>query len=648
MSDVVFQGNSDFSQVERDFGKLAQQNVKLLEKIKNMATANNKAAAEDRRNRQQQQQLAREAAQQQQQLAKEAASIMERSRTPVQKYRDELAKIREHLKQNRISAKAYRTEKARIVAQYQKETNVVKAAKGSHEQLQNALKEQLATLNRLTIGSAAWQEQKRKVDALKQSVDRANASMNQSNEQQTTLGQRLGAFKMHALAAVGAGMAMVNMLKRVAEASREAREAVSDTAVDVDTMSRRMQVQSGLTDEQAKQRELQILNVAKDRGVTAEYAFSAATQAVSSGFNDPVNSGILEEFLKTAQATNFDGDPKELVKSVSQMLNSFGEEKSLENVQRLTTAMQAQFKNSETQLSDMSDLAKNGAIFKAAGFSMEEAVASGGVLKDILPSAEAATGLRNFTVLSATATQNGKKSSDALAELGLKQTDVDFIGESVIEVATRYAEALKNVAPERKNILMANIFGRENMGSAGAFIANADRIQSFLDVQGNREQFEKDADIMANSKQAKLNQFELEEQIRASKGAGDAAFGRVIDARQRDQVFDVRRDELLQQEHGVLNSLEQFANRLNRQTTEIGSDVGLSGWGLTAFRSAIGVQGIEQYQQRLDPAAQQNAEQQLQALNEIRDGINQLNGNRGQMVNAGAAAARKNNQGEGR
>jgi hypothetical protein len=195
---------------------------------------------------------------------------------------------------------------------------------------------------------------------------------------------------------------------------------------------------------------------------------------------------------------------------------------------------------------------------------------------------------------------------------------------------------------------MANIFGRENMGSAGAFIANADRIQSFLDVQGNREQFEKDADIMANSKQAKLNQFELEEQIRASKGAGDAAFGRVIDARQRDQVFDVRRDELLQQEHGVLNSLEQFANRLNRQTTEIGSDVGLSGWGLTAFRSAIGVQGIEQYQQRLDPAAQQNAEQQLQALNEIRDGINQLNGNRGQMVNAGAAAARKNNQGEGR
>ncbi len=49
MSDVVFQGNADFSQVEKAYQKMAKDNAKLHDQIGKMIAAQRKAAAEEKK-----------------------------------------------------------------------------------------------------------------------------------------------------------------------------------------------------------------------------------------------------------------------------------------------------------------------------------------------------------------------------------------------------------------------------------------------------------------------------------------------------------------------------------------------------------------------------------------------------------------------
>ncbi|MEP3477995.1 MAG: hypothetical protein ABJZ55_01995 [Fuerstiella sp.] len=166
MSDVVFQGNADFSSVEKAFQKLAKENLKLLDQVQKQATVNNKAASEDRANK------AKQA-----QLLKEAAALMERNRTPVEKYNAELAKVKSHFDSNRISQSTFQTEKKKLVAALEQETTAVTAVKGSYQQLEKELADQVAKLKEIKVGTAEFAKQKAKVDQLTTAVSGARQAM---------------------------------------------------------------------------------------------------------------------------------------------------------------------------------------------------------------------------------------------------------------------------------------------------------------------------------------------------------------------------------------------------------------------------------------------------------------------------------------
>ncbi len=407
-----------------------------------------------------------------------------------------------------------------LEAAVKKETSALqtgaRAAKGSVDALTKELKEQEDILNRMAVGSSGFDAQRRKVVALKKEVDNANKAIN------ATPTEPLKEVAVGFGIATAAAVALYAALKKVKDAQDEIVKGGADTATEIDTLARRLQIQAGLTDNQREQQTTAVIQQSSDAGVTADVGFRAATQLAGSGFADAVDKGTLKTVLDTIQASSFQGSPEELVSAFTESLNAYGLEKTNENLQNIAIAAQGLFKQTDFQLTELADFAKNAAVFKNANITPTQSLAGFTALREVLPAAESGTGLRNFvTILQGAA--GDKSNTEALGKLGLTPDQVDLVGESLDDVIARLKAASDKVPEEQRNLALGNLFGRENVASASLLIASGDRVKELQNLQANKEQFEKDRAVAAESIQAKRNRIANDELIANTKVAAQLA-----------------------------------------------------------------------------------------------------------------------------
>jgi hypothetical protein len=307
-------------------------------------------------------------------------------------------------------------------------------------------------------------------------------------------------------AAASAGV-LAAALIRVSQAQREIVSKGADQAMMIDTLSRQMQIQSGLTDPEREGQMIEIVRQSSEAGVQADVGFRAATQLAGSGFADAVDSGTLTTILDTMQASSFKGEPEELVSAFAQALNAYGLEKTNDNLQAIAVASQSLFKQTDFQLTELSDFAKNASVFEGANIKIDEALAGFTALREVLPAAESGTGLRNF-VNKLQAGDLTQENADNLRRIGVDAGQVDFVGESLTDVLSTIRDATAQMGEADRNAALGKMFGTENVASARLLLQSVDRIKELQASQQDPVQFRRDRDTAASGIQASRNRIE--------------------------------------------------------------------------------------------------------------------------------------------
>ena len=375
------------------------------------------------------------------------------------------------------------------------------AAAGSFNKLEQELRDGEAALKAMVIGSAEFDQQRRKVDALRNALDKANKELKEGRQSPwPQVAQGMGM-------ATGAALALFAALSKVAQAQREIVSQGADQAVNLDTLARKMQIQAGLTDEERRAESLKVIEQSSQAGVTAEAGFQAATQLAGSGFKDPVQSGSLQTILNTMQASSFQGSPDELVSAFAEALNAYGLEKTNQNLQQIAVSAQSLFKQTDFQLTELQDFAKNASVFEGANIKIDEALAGFTALREVLPAAESGTGLRNFVnKLQAGDLTNENKQN--LERIGVDAGQVDFVGESLTQVLKTVKDATDKMPEADRNAALGKMFGTENVASARLLINSVPRIQELQKSQQNADQFNTDLQTASGGMQAERNRIE--------------------------------------------------------------------------------------------------------------------------------------------
>jgi hypothetical protein len=413
----------------------------------------------------------------------------------------------------------------------------VLALAGSFNRLEKEVSDNEEQLKKLRIGSAEFEKQRQKVDALKRALDNANRSLKQDAESPWPNVARGMAV------AAAAGGTLYAALVKVAQAQRDIVSRGAEQAVNLDTLARKMQIQAGLTDEERQAESLKVIQQSSQAGVAAESGFQAATQLAGSGFKDPVQSGSLQTILNTMQASSFQGSPDELVSAFAEALNAYGLEKTNANLQQIAVSAQSLFKQTDFQLTELQDFAKNASVFEGANIKIDEALAGFTALREVLPAAESGTGLRNF-VNKLQAGDLTKENKQNLERIGVDAGQVDFVGESLTQVLKTVKDATDKMPEADRNAALGKMFGTENVASARLLINSVPRIQELQKSQQNGDQFNTDLQTASGGMQAARNRLENQRLVDMMPNANKL---QEIDMRNRelDAIVEQKQQEMV-------------------------------------------------------------------------------------------------------
>ena len=279
------------------------------------------------------------------------------------------------------------------------------------------------------------------------------------------------------------------------------------------------------------------------------------TQIASSGFKqgDVESGAMLKEFLNVKAAMNqfgkSTGDLAETVKYTGMYLKSQGGDLGAQGVRDLAAPLTKIFEVSDLQFRDMQQLAEVGAALKNYGLKQDEQLATFSALVDVMPGAQAATGLKNFATITATA-GGDKKLAKTLKEIGLKPEDVAMAtgGKEIIPTLKLMGEKLNAMKPEDKNIALEKLYGRENVAAASLmltpeFVAKVE--QRIVDQQAGGATYGRNVQTFAESPYARQQRAVLKKDMAAREAAGAVKmtweeFWNNVEAEQLKQMDKVR------------------------------------------------------------------------------------------------------------
>lgn len=310
-----------------------------------------------------------------------------------------------------------------------------------------------------------------------------------------TQAQRDFARMRQGLASVAGGAAIVNTayatmqqtIGRVFASNKQLSESISQLIRQLNEEELKLQIQAGLTPEELKAK---IPTITQELLLTPTVDLTKAlqieTQLASSGFSQKdINSGAaLQTVLQLQAATNQFGqsldDPKGAVQSISQFLKSEGvAAPSAGEVRDVGGKLTQLFAGSEIQFPDLAELAKSSSLLGQLGFTRNEKLAAFSTLVDVVPAAEASTGLKQVASRLRGASDSGTKVA-ALESIGLEPEDVDLVGENILQASERFKAALSQVDEKTASSAVLAVFGEKGQASAGTLFQQSDVIAERL------------------------------------------------------------------------------------------------------------------------------------------------------------------------
>ncbi|QDU03144.1 Phage-related minor tail protein [Gimesia chilikensis] len=360
---------------------------------------------------------------------------------------------------------------------------------------------------------AAWKRSTQSVAAFNAELDKIGQKQRRNRTQSNSffkgMSSNLASMAAGYVSVAGAASLLIN-------ANREIIEQAEEAASKYDELFRKFRIQSGLRGIEGDKARERILEISERQAVTSEQGSGAATQLVSSGFSaQEASGGSLEEFLRILNASNASGkevDSAGLAKALSSYLDAQGLDKNEKNVALVGRSVQALFKNTNLQLADLQDLAKVSSVFKGK-LSIQEQLGAFSTLVDSMPASEAKTGLRNFVLQSATASAQDEKVK-TLDELGLKPTDIDFVGENLDQVLERLSNSLSKLPEEEQLPALTKIYEKENAAVVKSLIDKRGKVTDSYAVQQNDEAFIADVNEATSGRNAALRRAEARRERR--------------------------------------------------------------------------------------------------------------------------------------
>ena len=184
---------------------------------------------------------------------------------------------------------------------------------------------------------------------------------------------------------------------------------------------------------------------------------------------------------------------KDAMQIMSTMVNAWGKEGNVEDIEHLGTVTRGAFKQTTMQGGDLRAFAKTAPVFAQMGVSEEEALSRFATGKEATGSSEEmATAMKNYLLNLSDLTPERKR---LLEELNVKPSDVSVekggtkIGESIAVMKT----ALAGKSEEDKNRITASLFGKESAAGISAMLAQEDRAQTVQAEMTDREEFKEAA-----------------------------------------------------------------------------------------------------------------------------------------------------------
>lgn len=290
-----------------------------------------------------------------------------------------------------------------------------------------------------------------------------------------------------------------------------------------DKLSRAFAVQAGLTALGGKQAQANINAEALRAGVPIEQASKAAKQLVSSGFNaEEAQGSALRELLNAqAAAGDQEGDGEKFALAISQLMSAANLDKTGENIKQVGQSMYALKKSGNLEVSDMEFIAPKIQGFIAQGSSWQEALATFTAMKDSDNRENAATGSKIMWQRLMGA--NGRKIGKHLKAIGLDPEEVDYIGESQLEVVDRINKAINALPIEKRQPAIQNIFGTDKAASIQGFLAHAERYKQLMEEQKNVAGYEGAIQTMQSGPAAAANRGQIKKEIQISEKKDDTS-----------------------------------------------------------------------------------------------------------------------------
>jgi TP901 family phage tail tape measure protein len=265
------------------------------------------------------------------------------------------------------------------------------------------------------------------------------------------------------------------------------------TAIVLDETIRKYRIQQGLQALSGEDSRQLATTIGTEAGVSQGGVLRIARQLESSGFSDPLRSGTAKAVIATLQATAQDVETaplEEIVSSFAQQLNASGQDRSAANLLKLGVQFRGMFATS-LEATDLPDFAKVRGLATQVGVSQEEFFGSAAVVRDVMNAAEGSTGLGNFFSKLAAPKPNQLK---ALETLGVNPADVDFVGESILDISKRLNQAVQALPEEQRVKSLAGLFGAEKsqLGAADALLraAGSGRFAEYIGMAGDESAFE--------------------------------------------------------------------------------------------------------------------------------------------------------------
>lgn len=424
-----------------------------------------------------------------------AKAVLDELATPQDRHNARLAHLSELRSRNKISETEYAAAVDKAQAsldsqnvELQQMLSLAGRIKQSAVTPQQEYNEKLAKLKQLLdAGHLSQLEYAKAVTKTKQEYVAATQSgqeMANSGKQGLNGMSVSGREAVATIAAMAAGFGLVQKsVTAVIEENHRLGQSITDTFRKLDQEELKMQIQAGLTPQQAQE---QMPNIEKALLKTPSTSVAGAiqlqTQLASSGFKEQdIKSGeALQTVLDLKAATNQFGESmgneQQAVLALSQYLKGMGQESSAANIKQLGKQLVTLFATSDIQFGDLQQLAPNAGALKEFGLKDKEQLAAFSTLVDVMGGEKAATGTRNVVTRLATAAKSKERTS-ALKELGLKPEDVDIAigGDEFIPTLEKVSKALKSKKPEDANRLLSEIFGDEGQAAA-ANLFNPEKI----------------------------------------------------------------------------------------------------------------------------------------------------------------------------